>query len=96
MLKKQRKFTSAFKAKVVLELIKEKETIGQISSRYEIHPTQANKWKREVQAKIEQIFENTQKRELAEKNLLIEELYKQIGQLKVEMDWLKKKMGITE
>jgi transposase len=91
--KSRRKFTGDFKAKVVLEALKERSTIEELAKKYELHPTQINTWKREAAAKLAGAFDsdggssnNEQQEELTEK------LYAQIGQLKVENDWLKKKL----
>lgn len=83
-----------FKAKVALELIKEIESLTQVCSKYSIHPTQAKKWKQQLLANVENIFTVKPATELAVKDQIIDELYKQIGQLKVELDWLKKKLSI--
>ncbi len=85
---------ASFKAKVALEVIKEIESITQVCSRYSIHPTQAKKWKQQLLANVENIFTAKPATELAAKNQIIDELYKQIGQLKVELDWLKKKLSV--
>jgi transposase-like protein len=90
----RRKHTGKFKSQVVLKLLKEEKTTGQIASDFGVHPTQAAKWKTKVLEGIELIFENGVKNEIREKDELIERLYTQIGQLKVEADWLKKKMGL--
>lgn len=87
----KRKHPTSFKAKIALELIRETETIAQICSKYSIHPSQATAWKKQALDGLGIIFTDKPKAELKEKNELIEELYKQIGQLKVELDWLKKK-----
>lgn len=87
----KRKHSAAFKAKIALELIKENGTIAQICSKYSIHPSQATAWKKQVLDSLGIIFTEKPKSELKEKDELIEELYKQVGQLKVELDWLKKK-----
>ena len=62
-----------------------------ICSKYGIHPTQARRWKDEVGTGIEVMFGKGNRKELEEKDELIEQLYKQVGQLTVERDWLKKK-----
>lgn len=89
----KRKFSSAFKAKVALELIKGEQTISSICSKHSIHPTQARKWKDQLSDDINSVFDNPANSEIKEKDKLIGELYKQIGQLKVELDWLKKKVS---
>jgi len=78
------------KAKVTLEAIKEEETIAEIAARYSVHPTQIKKWKRSALEKMAELFAENDRKQDENKNLLIEELYREIGQLKVELDWLKK------
>jgi transposase len=85
---------ASFKAKVALEVIKEIESITQVCSRYSIHPTQAKQWKQQLLGNVENIFSSRAGSELQAKNDIIDELYKQIGQLKVELDWLKKKLSV--
>lgn len=85
---------ASFKAKVALEVIKEIENITQVCSRYSIHPTQAKKWKQQLLANVENIYSGKPSNDLKAKDEMIDELYKQIGQLKVELDWLKKKLSI--
>lgn len=92
----RRQHSPEFKTNVVLEVLKENETISQVCSKYSIHPTQVRRWKEQVLAVINQSFNGkTVNCQLEEKDRLISELYRQIGQLKVELDWLKKKMGYT-
>ena len=87
--------SSTFKQKVALEAIRGAEPISAICSRYQIHPTQVNRWKERALESIAAGFNNKSEAEQKQKDELIEELYKQIGQSKVEMDWLKKNMGIA-
>lgn len=91
--KPRRKFKSSFKAKVAIEAIKEQQTIEEICKKYELHPTQVNVWKRDFLTNASLLFEkqnNASVEEESEKKL--QELYAQIGQLKVENDFLKKKL----
>jgi len=93
MLNIRKKYPPAFKAKVALEAIKGEKTSAELASEYEVHPQQIRRWKRVATDGIIELFtDNRQKRD-KEKDILIEELYKQIGQLKVDLDWLKKKSG---
>ena len=94
MTKPRRKHLAAFKARVVLELLKEEKTSGQIASQFGVHPTQIRHWKKQALEGMEEVFANGYKGELVQKDELIEQLYQQIGQLKVESDFLKKKMGL--
>lgn len=89
----KRNHSASFKAKVALELIKEIDPVPIVSSKYSIHPTQARRWKNQALEGLPVIFEDKIKPELKEKDELIVELYKQIGQLKVERDWLEKKVA---
>lgn len=91
MRKNKRLHAANFKAKVALDLIKG-EPMSETCSKYEIHPTQAGRWKEQALKGLEGVFTDRRINELEEKNKTIEELYKQIGQLKVESDWLKKKL----
>lgn len=91
--KSRRKFSGDFKAKVVLEALKERSTIEDLAKKYELHPTQINTWKREAAAKLAGAFDSDgvgSNNEHQEEQM--EKLYAQIGQLKVENDFLKKKL----
>lgn len=90
----RRKHTAVFKVRVILELLKEEKTSGQIASQFGVHPTQVRFWKKQALTGLEEVFAHGYKGELARKDELIEQLYQQIGQLKVESDFLKKKMGL--
>ena len=89
----KRKHSTSFKIKVALDMIRQKETVAIICSRYSIHPTQANRWKDKALEIMAAGFNNKSAVKQKQKDELIDELYKQIGQLKVELDWLKKNMG---
>jgi len=89
----KRKHPSSFKVKVALEMIKDAEPVANICSKYFIHASQAHKWKKQAVEGLQFIFTDKPSLELKEKNELIEELYRQVGQLKVELDWLKKKVA---
>jgi transposase-like protein len=85
-------FTPKQKANVVLATIKGDQPINQISSIYQVHPTQIQNWKKIVLENLPSLFTNPHNKEHIFQEKLIEELYKQIGQSKVELDWLKKKL----
>ena len=91
----KKKFNSAFKAKVALEAIKGQKTVAELARIYEVHPNQIGQWKKQVQAELPKVFNGKRDRETRDQAELVEELYKQIGQLKVELDWLKKKSGLV-
>lgn len=91
----KRQHSVEFKTKVVLELLKEIDTLSVICSKYSIHPTQARRWKEKAIESLQNSFngsDNSVIRELSETKELNNELFRQIGQLKVELDWLKKKV----
>jgi len=91
----KKKFNPAFKAKVALEALKGQKTIAELARIYEVHPNQIGQWKKQIQAEMPKIFNGKRDREEKDREELVEELYRQIGQLKVELDWLKKKSGLA-
>lgn len=91
MGKIRRHHSSAFKAKVALEAIKQEKTNAQLSSEYGVHPNMINQWKRELLKELPEIFSRKRSKQKSDNEQLISELYRQIGQLKVELDWVKKK-----
>jgi transposase-like protein len=94
-MKKERKsYTAAFKAKVALEAIKGQRTINEIASAFEVHPNQVTQWRKQAVSQLSEIFSNGRARAESAEEELRNQLYQQIGQLKVELDWLKKKSGL--
>ncbi len=90
----RRNHPPAFKAQVVLALLKEEQTINEICSQFCIHHTQATKWKTKVIGNLSHLFEDKMANsQVKEKDKIIDDLYREVGQLKMELDWLKKKMG---
>lgn len=87
----RKKYSSNFKSKVAIEAIKENKTIAEISSTFEVHRDQVQRWKKIVLNGISGLFSKRQGGQQKDNEKLVDELYKQIGQLKVENDWLKKK-----
>jgi transposase-like protein len=86
----RRKLSPSFKAKVAVEALKELKTIPEIASSNSVHASQVQKWKKELKEKIHEIFSEGSSRKDTAKDELIDELYKQIGKLQVENEWLKK------
>ena len=89
----RRKFTAEFKTKVVLEALKERQSIEEIARKYELHPNQISTWKKEFLSKASIVFESDDpKQSEQEREAVLESLYAKIGQSRVEIDWLKKKL----
>ena len=90
--------TPEFKAKIVLEALREEKMINQIASENGIHPTIVTRWKKEAIANLPTLFckdvPETEKLKVAYENK-IEDLYKQIGRLTTDLEWLKKKSGLS-
>jgi transposase len=92
---KRKSYTAAFKAKIGLEAIRGVQTINEIGQAHGVHPAQVGQWKREIQEQAEQLFEKKRGAKKAEGPGEPEQLYSEIGRLKVELDWLKKKSGLS-
>ena len=88
----RKKHSTQTKVKVVLEVLKGEKTTAEITAKYGIHATQINNWKKSVLEVIPEAFSNKRKQQDNDQQALIDELYKQIGQLKVENDFLKKNL----
>ena len=86
-----KKYSSDFKVKVALEAIKGQKTVNEISSEYGVHPTQIAQWKKQVVDELPLIFARPRSERVKNEEELIASLYQQIGQQKVELDFLKKK-----
>ncbi len=97
MMRKQprKSYSGEFKAKVAVEAIRSVKTVNEIASRFSVHPNQVTTWKKQALAELPQIFSNGRARAEKADEELKAALYQEIGQLKVELDWLKKKSGIT-
>jgi transposase-like protein len=89
----RKKYPARLKAKVALEAIRGEKTSAELGSEYQVHPTQIRRWKQMALEGMTESFTNGRQRQDKAQAELIEELYKQIGQLKVELEWLKKKLG---
>jgi transposase len=93
---KKRKFhTPEFKAKVGLEALRGVKTINEIGQEYSVHPVTVGQWKKEIQEQAKTIFEGKRGSKPITVHREPELLYSEIGKLKVELDWLKKKSGIS-
>jgi|SRR3990167_6562125 len=94
MSKERKKYSSAEKAKIALEAIKSELSIAQISSKYAVHSTQINQWKKQLLNALPDAFSNKQKQIVTDHEMELSQLYEQIGRLKTENDFLKKKIEV--
>lgn len=90
----RRKFSADFKAKVVIEALKERSSVEELARKHELHPNQISIWKKEFLDKAPSVFasDGDKSDEKKQQEMMMEKLYSQIGQQKVEIDWLKKKL----
>lgn len=93
MKEHRRKHSPSFKARVALEALKGEETVAQLSSRFDVHPSQIHKWKKELADGAAGIFGNSLSQQKQDNQQLVAKLYQQIGQLKVERDFLENVLG---
>ena len=94
MKRARKRYDGTLKAKVAVEAIKSQRTVNEIASAYGIHPHQVTQWKRQALEQLPEIFSNGRGRSQVADEELRDRLYQEIGQLKVELDWLKKKSGL--
>jgi len=94
MQRQRKQYTGAFKAKLALEAIKGQRTVQELATAYGVHPNQITKWKKQLVEAAGDVFSGVhERRHLADESEK-DELYRQIGKLQVELDWLQKKSGI--
>ena len=87
MAKKRKRHSATTKARVAIEALRERKTMAQIASQYQVAPTQVGNWKKEAIKRLPEIFETAKK---TQDDQLVDALYEQIGRLQVELAWLKK------
>ena len=87
----RKRHSAEVKAQVALAALRERETTAQIAVRYGVHPTQVGCWKRQAKESLVEVFSSDRQQHQEDQRELVEELYKQIGQLTMQLDWLKKK-----
>ncbi len=95
MSTQRKRYSAAFKARVALDAVKGLKTVNELASTYGVHPTQITHWKHQLQKEVPDIFSARRAKREHDHEAFEAKLYQQIGQLKVELDWVKKKAGLT-
>jgi transposase-like protein len=95
MSTQRKRYSAEFKARVAWEALKGHKTVNELASAYGVHPTQITHWKHRLEQEIPEIFSARRAKRADDHDALQAQLYQQIGQLKVELDWLKKKAGVV-
>jgi len=90
----RKKFGNDFRAKVALAALKGDKTMAELASEFEVHPTQVSAWRNELKDKAADVFGGHAGTSAKEYKEQIEELYKDIGRIQVENNWLKKKLNV--
>lgn len=90
---KRRKFTKEFKAKIAMEAVKGQRTVNELAQEFGVHPNQIGIWKKQLLEAAPEVFGRGKDREAEQMEAERDRLYKKVGQLQVEVDWLKKNIG---
>jgi len=93
MKQERRQHSAETKAKAALDALRGLRTVNEIASEYGVHPNQVTQWKKQAVAGLSEIFSNGRARQEQAESDLRDRLYEEIGRLKFELDWLKKKLG---
>ena len=92
----RKQFSAQFKARVATEAIRGEKTLSQLGSQFKLHPMQIVKWRKVALDQMPELFVDGRTRKAASGEADSDALYQQIGRLKVELDWLKKKVGMLD
>ena len=93
-MRKRRRHNARFKFKVALEAAKGTKTVNKLASEFELHPSQISEWKHRLLDEGSGVFKTSAGRQQREQEAVQAELYEQIGRLKMELEWLKKKLSV--
>jgi transposase-like protein len=88
----RKRHTAQFKFQIAVEAIKNDQTVNQLASKHGLHPSQISQWKRQLLDEGATVFSTTTAQQLRQQEILQAELYEQIGRLKMDLEWLKKKV----
>lgn len=96
MAKKRSTWSAGTKAKIALEAVRERKTVSELAQQYEVHPTQINQWKKRLLESAEDLFQDgrTKQKACDDAQAEVKELYEQIGRLKMDLEWAKKKSAV--
>ncbi len=94
-MKSRKRYDSQFKARVAVEAIQGHRTLAEIGNNYGVHPNQVGQWKKQALKALPRVFSGHTEHQQQDAETLQSELYRQIGQLKVELDWVKKNSGLV-
>ena len=92
----RRQYSPKFKARVAVEAIRGEKTLSQLGSQFKIHPIQIAKWRKSALEQLPELFVDGRTRQRRNGDVDSDALYEEIGRLKVELDWLKKKVGMLD
>jgi len=92
MMNKRKRYSAEFKAKVAVDALKEQKTLTELANQYQIHSVQISTWKKQLLDGSASIFKNSTNNNQKKQQNLEDHLYQEIGRLKMELDWLKKKL----
>jgi transposase len=92
----RKQYSPKFKAKVALEALRGERTLSQLASQYHVHPMQVGQWRKTALEQMAELFVDGRKRKRSDGDFERDALYEEIGRLKVELDWLKKKVGLLD
>ncbi len=92
----RKSFTAKFKAKVALEAVKGERSLAELASRYEVHATQIGQWRKALVEGLPDVFSDRRWKKAKNEQVEKSQLFEEIGRLKVELDWLKKKSELFD
>jgi len=92
----RKQYSSKFKARVATEAIRGEKTLSQLGSQFKVHPLQIAKWRKTAIEQLPELFVDGRTRKVSDGSADKDALYQEIGRLKVELDWLKKKVGMLD